>query len=77
MVHLNEDGHWGRRSMFEMTVTTSFGPRFEDAVQIERLKSVYVIGKILLYRGFLKTFIVYSIGNTVSGIIGVDNYLLE
>ena len=63
----DENGHWGRRNiMFKMVVTTTFGPRFEDAIQMESLKSVYAIGKILLYRGFLKTSTVYSFENTVS-----------
>ena len=66
MVHLDEDGHWGRRHMFEMVVTTTLGPRFEEVIQMERLKSVYDIGKILLYRSFPKTSTVYSIGNIVS-----------
>ena len=62
----DENGHWGRRNMFKMVVTTTLGPHFEDATQMESLKSVYAIGKILLYRGFLKTSTLYSFGNAVS-----------
>ena len=66
MVYLNEDGDWGRRHMFEMVVTTTFGRSFEHATQLERSKREYIIRKIALYRGFLKTSPVFSIGKTVS-----------
>ena len=66
ILQLNEDGLWSRRNMFETMITPTFGPRLKHAIQLELLESVYFLGKVLLYRGFLKTSTVYSVGNTVS-----------
>ena len=47
----DEDDHWGRRNMFEMVVSTTFGPRFDYPIQMERLKSVYSSSRRSSYTG--------------------------
>ena len=66
MLDLNEDGHWGRRNIFDNVTTTRFGLRFEGSVQLVFLKGVNFIGKVHPLRGFMKMCTVNCVGTTVS-----------